>query len=88
MWEMVVSGGGREERMCVSVYKPRRWSLKSYDPSWREIAAHDRSQNDVLADTGRIKGHTDLPESVKLDDLVSILIDVDVFLRMVTPVPG
>ena len=40
----------------------------------------------MLADTGRIKGHTDLPGSFKLDDLVPILIDVDFFLRIVTPV--
>ena len=36
--------------------------------------------------TGRIKGHTDLPGPFKLDDLISTLIDVDLFLRMVTPV--
>jgi hypothetical protein len=71
--------------MCVSVYKPRRWRLKGCDPSWSEIAAYYRGQNGVLVDTGRIKGHTDLGP-IKLDGLVSILIDVDLFLRMVTPV--
>jgi hypothetical protein len=35
---------------------------------------------------GRIKGHTDLPGPIKLDDLVSILIDMGLFLQMVTPV--
>jgi hypothetical protein len=70
-------------RICVSVYKSRRWRLKSCDPSWSEIAAHDRGQNGVLVDTGRINGHTDLPGPFKLDDL---LIDVDLFLRMVTPI--
>ena len=86
MWKMIVSGGGREERVCVSVYKPRRWRLRSCDPSWSEIAAHDRGQNDVLVYTGRMKGHTDLPGPFKLDDFVSVLIDVNLFLRIVTPV--
>jgi hypothetical protein len=37
-------------------------------------------------DTGRRKGYTDLSRPFKLDDLVSILIDVILFLRMVSPV--
>lgn len=34
----------------------------------------------------RIKGHTDLPWPFKLDDLMPILINMDLFLRVMAPV--
>ena len=40
----------------------------------------------MLVGGWRLKGHTDLPGPFKLDDLMSILIYVDLFLRMVAPV--
>jgi hypothetical protein len=32
------------------------------------------------------KGYTNLPRPFKLDDLVSILVNVNLFLRMVSPI--
>ena len=37
-------------------------------------------------DTGRRKGYTDLPRPFKFDDLMSVLINMNLFLRMVSPV--
>jgi hypothetical protein len=37
-------------------------------------------------DTRRIKGHTNLPRPFKLDDLVSVFIDVDLFFCVVAPI--
>ena len=55
-----------------------------------DIAADDQGQNacerEDRKDMRRLKGHTNLPRPFKLDDLVSILIDVDLFLCVVAPV--
>jgi hypothetical protein len=68
-----------------SVYKPRRWHEEN-----SRIGGAGASQWRLLVgdrkDTGRRKGYTDLPRPFKLDDLVSILVDVNLFLRMVSPV--
>ncbi len=62
------------------------WSLVSQWRLQRMTEVKRRAREGDGKDTRRIKGHTDLPRPFKLDDLVSVLIDVDLFLRMVAPV--
>jgi hypothetical protein len=68
-----------------SVYKPRRWHEEN-----SRIGGAGASQWWLLVGGGEghgeKKGYTNLPRPFKLDDLVSILVNVNLFLRMVSPI--
>jgi hypothetical protein len=80
-----VSGRAVKNEWGDSVYKPRRWHEENSRAGgagasqWRLLVGDGK-------DTGRRKGCTDLPRPFKLDDLVSIFVDVNLFLCVVSPV--
>jgi hypothetical protein len=75
------SAGKTMKKGCgVSVYHEENSRIGGAGASQRWLLVGDGK------DTGRRKGYTDLSRPFKLDDLVSILIDVILFLRMVSPV--
>jgi hypothetical protein len=83
--EVASAGRAMKNEWGGSVYKPRRWHEENSRIGGAEVNQWRLLVGDGK-DTGRKKGYTDLPWPFKLDDLVSILVDMNLFLRMVSPV--